>query len=198
MHLVFDIFQGIGVAAAVGVRPFLPGLVTGALAAAGAELSFAHTKFDFLQQTPFLLAMLVGVIVVALLERRLLREESSTWGPAGILLALCGLTVGALLCGGAFARTHHGIAVVGIIVGIVCAAIGVAATRPLLHRVRTRLDADTGRVLPAIVEGAAALAAALSVVAPPIGVILVAALLWLLIAGRRRGDRKYAGLRILR
>jgi hypothetical protein len=199
MHLVFDIFQGIGVAAAVGVRPFLPGLVTGALAAAGAELSFAHTKFDFLAQTPFLLAMLVGVIVVAMLERRLLREESGAWGPSGIVLALCGLAVGALLCGGAFARTHHhGWAVIGIVVGVICAAIGVAATRPLLVRVRARLDADAAGVLPAIVEGAAAVGAALSVLAPPVGVILVAALLWLLIAGRGGGDRKYAGLRILR
>jgi len=34
VHLVFDIFQGIGIAAAVGIRPFLPSLVVGALAAA--------------------------------------------------------------------------------------------------------------------------------------------------------------------
>ena len=33
MSLVFDIFQGIGIAAAVGIRPFLPGLAAGALAA---------------------------------------------------------------------------------------------------------------------------------------------------------------------
>jgi hypothetical protein len=197
MHLVFDIFQGIGVAAAVGIRPFLPGLVTAALAAAGAELSFTHTRFHFLQQTPFLLAMLVGVIVVALLERRWLRDEQDAWGPVGVLIALCGLAVGALLCGGAFARTHN-LGWVGVGAGIVCAAIGLAATRPLLARVRGRLDTEAGGLLPALVEGAAALAAALSVVAPPIGVILVAALLWLLVAGRGRDEQKYAGLRILR
>ena len=37
MHLAFDIFQGIGVAAAVGIRPFLPALVAGALAAGDVE-----------------------------------------------------------------------------------------------------------------------------------------------------------------
>jgi hypothetical protein len=35
-------------------------------------------------------------------------------------------------------------------------------------------------------------------VAPPIGVILLLALLWLLVAGRGREQQKYAGLRILR
>jgi hypothetical protein len=198
MTLVFDIFQGIGVAAAVGVRPFLPGLVTGALAAGDVELSFHHTRFHFLQQTPFLLAMVVGVVVLSLLERRSRGENG--WGPVGILVALCGLAVGALLCGGAFAHAHRGsgLAWVGVVAGIVCAAIGVAATQPLLRRVRGRLDAEAGGLLPLLVEGAATLAAALSVVAPPIGVILVAALLWLLLAGRGRSEQKYAGLRILR
>ena len=47
-------------------------------------------------------------------------------------------------------------------------------------------------------EGAALLAAVLSVIVPPVGVIVLGLLLWLLIAGRGRGDQKYAGLRILR
>ena len=32
MHLAFDIFQGIGIALSVGIRPFLPSLAIGALA----------------------------------------------------------------------------------------------------------------------------------------------------------------------
>jgi hypothetical protein len=35
-------------------------------------------------------------------------------------------------------------------------------------------------------------------VAPPVGPIALALLLWLLLAARRRGEHKYAGLRILR
>jgi hypothetical protein len=36
------------------------------------------------------------------------------------------------------------------------------------------------------------------VVAPPVGVVALVGLAWLLFAGRRRDKQKYAGLRILR
>jgi uncharacterized membrane protein len=197
MTLVFDIFQGIGVAAAMGIRPFLPGLVAGALAAGDVELSFDHTHFHFLQQSPFLLVMVVLIIVLSLVERRFASGGPRDSRPLAIVLALCGLALGALFCGGAIARSHHS-EWIGVGAGIVCAAIGVAATQPLLARVRARLDAEASGVLPVLVEGAAALGAALSIVAPPVGIILVAALLWLLLAGRGRSEQKYAGLRILR
>ena len=71
MHLVFDIFQGIGVASAVGIRPFTPALVTGALAAGDTEIDFNGTHYSFLEHVPFLLAMLVLAIVLLVLERRL-------------------------------------------------------------------------------------------------------------------------------
>jgi hypothetical protein len=35
-------------------------------------------------------------------------------------------------------------------------------------------------------------------VAPPLGVVALLALLWLVVAARRRSGQKYAGLRILR
>jgi uncharacterized membrane protein len=197
MTLVFDIFQGIGVAAAMGIRPFLPGLVAGALAAGDVELSFDHTHFHFLQQSPFLLVMVVLIIVLSLVERRFASGGPRDSRPLAIVLALCGLALGALFCGGAIARSHHS-EWIGVGAGIVCAAIGVAATQPLLARVRARLDPEASGVLPVLVEGAAALGAALSIVAPPVGIILVAALLWLLLAGRGRSEQKYAGLRILR
>jgi hypothetical protein len=40
--------------------------------------------------------------------------------------------------------------------------------------------------------------AVLSIVAPPVGPLALALLLWLLFAGWRRDEQKYAGLRILR
>ena len=52
VHLVFDIFQGIGIAAAVGIRPFLPALAVGALAAGDVEIHFNGTDYSFLQ-SPF-------------------------------------------------------------------------------------------------------------------------------------------------
>jgi hypothetical protein len=202
MHLVFDIFQGLGVAAAIGVRPFLPALVAAVLAAGDVELTFHHTKVHFLQQPVFLIVLVVAIILLALLERRMTGIKGKLAGrPLMVGLGLCSLALGALFCGGAFAHYHHGhhhLLWIGVVVGIVCALIGIAATQPLLARVRGRLDAEAGGVLPFVTDAAAALAAALSVVAPPVGAILVLTLLWLLIAGRGRSDRKYAGLRILR
>jgi protein-S-isoprenylcysteine O-methyltransferase Ste14 len=52
--------------------------------------------------------------------------------------------------------------------------------------------------LPLYAEGGAVLLGVLTVLAPPIGVIAVLLLAWLLLAGRRREGQKYAGLRILR
>ena len=52
--------------------------------------------------------------------------------------------------------------------------------------------------MPLYRRGAALLLAVLSVVAPPVGLIVLVLLLWLLIAGRGAREQKYAGLRILR
>ncbi len=71
MHLAFDICQGIGLAAAVGIRPFLPALAAGALAAGDVELDFKHTQYAFLQRPAFLLALVIGTIVLTFAERRL-------------------------------------------------------------------------------------------------------------------------------
>ena len=110
MHLVFDIFQGIGIAAAVGVRPFLPALVTGALAAGDVEIDFHHTKFHFLQQPVFLLVMVVALVLLAL--RRAPHDRPQ--GQAGraparrSCSALCALALGALLLRRRVRRYHHG------------------------------------------------------------------------------------------
>ena len=196
MHLAFDIFQGIGVAAAVGIRPFLPALVAGALAAGDVELSFKHTDFSFLQKPVFLLIMVLGVVLLALLERRVSgRTEEPRWLTYG--LAVVSLALGALFFGTELARRHDPV-VIGIVAGVICAAVGVLATLPLLARVRARLDRDSVTALPLITGAVAAVGAALSIVAPPVGVILLLALLWLMVAGRGREQQKYAGLRILR
>ena len=51
MDLVFDLLQGAGIAAAVGIRPFLPVLLAGALAAADLGLDFGGTDLAFLEAT---------------------------------------------------------------------------------------------------------------------------------------------------
>jgi Domain of unknown function (DUF4126) len=196
VHLVFDIFQGIGVAAAVGIRPFLPALVVGALAAGNVEIHFKHTDFSFLQSPGFLLALAVGAIVLSLAERRLPSNRLDT-GPGLLVIAAVGVALGALLFAGSLARGHYAVWP-GIVGGVVCAIVGVVATRPLLARVRARLDAAAAAAVPLYAEASGLLLAALSVLAPPVGPVALVLLLWLLVASRRRGELKYAGLRILR
>src|SRR6202012_3553331 len=130
-------------------------------------------------------------VVLAGLERRLAkRTEEPRW--LTYSLAVISLALGGLFFGGELAREHDPV-VIGIVAGVLCAAVGVLATKPLLGRVRTRLDAEAAGGLPLIAEGAGTGAAAFAVTAPPVGVILLAARLWLLIAGRGREQQKYAG-----
>ncbi|HEY2160468.1 MAG TPA: hypothetical protein VGH24_04115 [Solirubrobacteraceae bacterium] len=203
MHLAFDICQGIGLATAVGIRPFLPALAAGALAAGDVELSFKHTDYAFLQGWPFLLAMAIGAILLAVLERRLgtgadaKPGEGLERGPLAVAVIIASVAIGALLFAGALAQ-HHGVVWPGFAAGAVCALIAAAASRPLFARARARLDAAAAAALPLYAEAAGVLLAVLSVLLPPVGPIGLAFLIWLLIAGRGRGEQKYAGLRILR
>lgn len=193
MHLAFDIFQGMGIAAAVGIRPFLPTLAVGALAGASVQIHFNGTDYSFLQRGPFLAAVAVAAIVLGVAERRFRPER----GAFAAVLVIAGAALGALLFAGSLARGHY-TAWPGLIGGVACAVVGAAATVPLLGRVRERLDQSAAAAVPAYAEMGAVLFAVLSVLGPPIGVIGLIALLWLLVAGRRREGRKYAGLRILR
>jgi protein-S-isoprenylcysteine O-methyltransferase Ste14 len=202
VHLVFDIFQGIGLAAAVGIRPFLPALAAGALASGDVELDFKHTSYAFLQSSGFLLALVIGVLVLSVLERRFsARGDAQAGGidrsPIAVIILLISAGLAAVLFAGELSRGH---AVVwpGYVGGVVCALIGAGAILPIFARVRARLEPDAAKALPLYAEGTAVVFAVLSVVAPPVGPIGLALLIWLLIAGRRRSERKYAGLRILR
>jgi hypothetical protein len=113
------------------------------------------------------------------------------------VLAVVSLALGALLFAGSLARGHY-LVWPGIVGGVACAAVGIAGTRPLLARVRSRLDTGAAAIVPLYAEAFAVVTAALSVVAPPLGLVALLLLVWLLVAGRRREGQKYAGLRILR
>lgn len=196
MTLFLAICLGIGLALAVGVRPFLPALLVAALARGDLGIDFEGTDVAFVEGSGFLLALLIGVIVLVAAERRGNPEHVSS-GPLGAAIAGIGLALGALLFGGALQDDGYAFWP-GLLGGIACAALAEAAARGFFANTRARLDAAAGATLPAYAEGFALLLAGLSVLAPPISLLALAFLGWLLIQQRRRGERKYAGLRILR
>ena len=196
MDFILDLLQGAGLAAAVGIRPVLPVLFAGALASADLGLDFGGTDFSFLEEWPFLLAVLVLVGGLDLIARRAGRDASDH-GP--LLYAFLGvaLVLGGLEAAGSVAdRSAEWWA--GLVVGLACAALAFQATRSLFARVRRRLDDQAASALPIYAEGAALLAAALSILFPPLALVVLAGLGWLMSGGRRRAGEKYAGLRILR
>jgi ABC-type transporter Mla subunit MlaD len=107
------------------------------------------------------------------------------------------VVLGALLAAGSLADRSHPV-LPGVLLGAACAALGFFAARNLFARARRRLDADAASTLPIYGEGAALTVAGVSVLLPPLVLVVLVALAWLLRGGRRREERKYAGLRILR
>jgi Domain of unknown function (DUF4126) len=196
MDFLLDLLQGAGLAAAVGIRPFLPVLLAGALASADLGLDFDGTDFAFLESWPFLLGVLVLVGALDLVGRRAGRDASER-PPLLYVVLIVALVLGALLAAGSVAdRSDSWWA--GVIAGVACAALGFQAARSLLGRVRRRLDEQAAAALPVYAEGAALAAAGFSILFPPLALLVIGALVWLLAGGRRRAGEKYAGLRILR
>jgi Domain of unknown function (DUF4126) len=194
VDFVLDLLQGAGIAAAIGIRPFLPVLLVGALASADIGLDFDGTDFAFMEGWPFLLGVLVLVAISDFVTRR--RTDLDTGAVVWLLLTLA-VVLGALQ--GAASLADHGYVVVpGIVAGALAATLAYFAARSLFGRVRRRLDPDAQSVLPLYGEGAALGAAGVSVLFPPLAILVIGGLAWLLVGGRRRAGEKYAGLRILR
>jgi hypothetical protein len=196
MDFILDLLQGAGLAAAIGIRPFLPVLLAGALATADLGLDFEGTSFAFLESWPFLLGVLVLVALLDLAGRRAGRDAIDR---APFLYALMALAVGlgALEAAGSVAdRSDSWWA--GAIAGVACAVLGFLAARSLFGRVRKRLDDQAAGALPVYAEGAALAAAGLSILFPPLALLVLGGLAWLLAGSRRRAGEKYAGLRVLR
>ena len=107
------------------------------------------------------------------------------------------LVLGALMFAGSLAAGGHS-AWPGLVAGLACAALAWAAVGGLLGRARRRLDAGAAALLPIYADAAAVVLAALAVFVEPAGFLALAAFAFLLVGARREGDRKYAGLRILR
>lgn len=191
VNLLLDLLQGAGLGAAAGVRPFLPALVAGGLATANTGVDFEGTSFAFLEHEVWLLGMAAGLLV-SFLVRGYLQQ-----GPGQAALSGIGVGLGALLCAGAVADRQD-TWWYALPVGLVCALLASVAVTGLLGRVRSRLDREAAAALPVYADGIALVLAVLAVLVPPVSVLALGFLTWLLLGGRRREGEKYAGLRILR
>jgi hypothetical protein len=195
MDAFLVITQGMGLALACGVRPFLPALLVGALAGADTGLDYDGTDFAFLEQPLFLICVVAALAAVVGYERR--RPGAFEAGPLGAMLAGLAIGVGALQFGASLADEGHP-AWAGLAGGVACAALAQAASRNLFVRASRRLDPGARAALPVYQDGASLALAALAVAAPPVALLALGALAWMLVRGRRRDQEKYAGLRVLR
>jgi Domain of unknown function (DUF4126) len=195
MHTFLVITQGIGLATACGIRPFLPAVLAGGLAAADDGLDFDGTDFAFLESTVFLILLIVALAAVLGYERR--RPGAFQSGPLAAALAGVAIGLGALEFAGSLADEGHP-AWAGILGGLACAAIAQAAVRGVFAGAARRLDADARAAVPVYEEAVAVIVAALAIGVPPSSLVVLAVLVVLLVRTRQRGERKYAGLRILR
>ena len=195
MDLFLAITQGIGASLAAGVRAAVSALVVGLLAVANAGVDFEGTDFSFLESA-WWLALMAVLVIVALLAAR-----SGVSVPA-LLTAGIAVGVGALLFGGSLADEGYASGP-GLAAGALCALLAFAAANAFLSgaqsRLRSRGDEETSAsFLVLYADVATAALAALAIVVPPVSVLALAAAAWALVSQRRRSQRKYEGLRILR
>ncbi len=210
-NLVFYIGLGLGLAAACGLRPFLPLLLAGALASAGTlGVSFgpAGHAFHFLEADWWLLIVTVALVLAYALQLVLGLAPTLDTGagrtptrpdPLAAAIAGLGLGAGALLFAGTLSA-HGDSSWPGLIGGILAAALAQRACGPVIARARTRLhDRAAREALTVYLDAAALVTAALVALLHPLGYVAVALLAWFAWRGRSRaGNERYAGLRILR
>ena len=207
-----DIGQGAGLAGASGVRPFLPALLTGALASNDVGIDFDGTDFSFLESPWFLFVLLLLSVAVYAAGRRFDAQLRSGNGARGTgdraqnlvdaAAAVVGIVLAALLFAGSLAAGDESSAW-GLIAGAVCGILGFLAIASLFGRARARLagqpDAGGARsLLDIYAEGIALALAALSLFVEPVGYLALAVFVFLIVRSRGERAQKYGGLRILR
>src|SRR4051794_11048218 len=141
--LFMDIGQGAGTAGASGVRPFLPVLLTGALARGDDGIDFSGTDYRFLESQWFLLVVLLVAVGVYALNRR---SEAAGGGSQELVergVAVIGIVFGALLFAGSLADDGQ-TSWWGLIAGAACAALGYLALATLFGRARARVASQNG------------------------------------------------------
>ncbi len=203
--LFFYIGLGAGLAAACGLRPFLPLLLAGALGSAKVlGVGFPHGSWHFLQAGWWLLVVAVAFVLAWALQ--ILLDLSPVYDPISreprrdpLAAAMTGLAIGggAVLFGGVLAA-HGDAAWPGVIAAFPIVALAQRVAGPVILGARRRLTEKGPRdALTLYLDSAALVVAALVALLHPLGYVVLAGLVWLSLARRSRADEKYAGLRIL-
>ena len=93
VKLLLDILQGAGLAAAAGIRPFLPTLVGGGLAAGDLGVDFEGTQYEFLEEPWFLMVVAIGLVFSVLMAKWIAENDALSAAIAGIGAGLGGVHV---------------------------------------------------------------------------------------------------------
>jgi hypothetical protein len=189
--MILAALQAAGCGAAIGVRPFLPALLIGALASSDIAVDFDGTDFAFLESAGFLLALVIATGITTFM-RRLFESGPGASALQGLAIGL-GAVEGAGMLDDVSDTWWP-----GLIIGAAAALLGLAASSDLLNRAAKRLDAEAAAMLFLYAEAFALALAGLSLAFPPLAVLGIGLLAWLLLGGRRREGEKFAGLRSLR
>lgn len=200
MRLFLDISQGVGLAGACGIRPFLPPLLAGLLSQAGLGVDFSGGDFALLQSWPFLAALAVALPVAEVVEQRIVQGGSSRPQRAySLFMGALSVAFGALLFAAVLAEDGYP-PLPGLVAGFLLALLGRFATAAFVKGARERLKGkDVAPLfLSLYLELAALAAAAVAIFAAPASYALPALFVYMLISARRRSMKKYEGLRILR
>ncbi len=197
MSLAFDIGQGAGLAGATGVRPFLPPILTGALASGDIGVDFDDTSFDWVESPGFLAAVLAIAVLFYVIERQSTPRRADERSPVQAAIAVVAMALGALLFGASLAEGGQ-TEWPGVIAGMLCAFLGFMAVAMLFARARARLEGGAAALLGVYADVTSLVIAGLSILFPPLGFVALVAFLVLLVRAQRGGDQKYEGLRILR
>jgi hypothetical protein len=204
--IFFDIGLGLGLAAACGLRPFLPLLLAGALGSAAAlGVGFTHDPYRFLQSDWWLLVVVVTLVLAYALQLFLglsptidPRERPARADPLAASIMGLGLGAGALLFAGTLAA-HREAWWPGIVGGLAAAALAQRASWPTIAGARARLaDSAAREALTVYLDAASLMVAVIVALVHPLGYATVALFAWFVWRARGRAGEKYAGLRILR
>jgi hypothetical protein len=105
MDYLLDLLQGLGIAAAIGIRPFLPTLLAGALAAGDVGLDFDGTDFSFLEKPGFLLAVGISLVLGMLEASASIADHSEDWWP-GLIVGAAAAALGFAAARSLFGRVR--------------------------------------------------------------------------------------------